>query len=86
MASSKDREPLRPRVMVPGTWAHRVSGAMPVQWFLRASAAFFVLGFVVASVHHWWWLVVMGLLGGSSSLLQLRELRRKAAKNQRLSD
>lgn len=25
MASSKDREPLRPRVMVPGTWAYRTS-------------------------------------------------------------
>lgn len=86
MASSKDREPLRPRVMVPGTWAYRTSRALPARWFFRAAAAFYALMFVVAVYHRWWWLVAVGFMGGTSSLLQLFNLKRKAARNQPCSN
>jgi Flp pilus assembly protein TadB len=77
----KDREPLRPP-----PWTDWLSGGTLLRWFLRASAAFFALMFVVAVVHHSWWLVAAGLLGGTSALFQLREHKRKAAKNRPLSN
>jgi uncharacterized membrane protein YjjB (DUF3815 family) len=75
-----DREPLRPRAMEPGTWAYRVSRARPLRWFLVAFAAFSLAMFVAAAVHHWWWLMAVGGLGATLSLLQFRDTKRKAAR------
>jgi hypothetical protein len=85
VTSSKDREPLRPPVTVPGTWAHRVS-VSPV---MPAVLALLAIGGVLTGLRdHAWWRVAVALgVGGNACILGVRawQLRRaRAARTDRV--
>jgi peptidoglycan/LPS O-acetylase OafA/YrhL len=83
VTSSQDREPLRPPVTVPGTWAHRVSVSPVLPAVLAVLFALLAIGGVLTgSRDHAWWRVAVAVgVGGDACILGVRawQLRRARA-------